>query len=597
MPYSDINSNRLEVATKKGDYEYWLSHEDIADIARIKYESYRPIDTVDTYQTFDIIGSPEHMHSVLQTFMSKAAQVKYARLSLIINIFQLHWVSLVITSQNQKAEIYYIDTLGKDLPPHYQVILDKELPIPCINLSVFLQQKDTYNCGLWALENTEDLVRMADEQRGILWISQRLQRPRGDGYFTRLRLAFSLLLEPDPVRRVRAIPFDMQPYLSEQKPDIRLHSVSTSINESPDLDESLPKKPKLSEEEKIRERFEFFVKKFVQDFIKRLGMHSLLAKGERLSAEALKIEIKTGVTGALLGATIAQNIVGSIPSLVASLRTVSSKYFINKRKSQKITKVFSELKENELINFLTEGAIEIFKSYEQQFSQITDKAGYKVAIEKLAEDAAGRTLNYIDDKLTADVPISSELIAFGTILGKSETYFDPSLKRVRVRVTGSQIQDEQGNSFSTASLFEKVGIVFKAKNAASDMYYKKDKLQSTLHGYRRLLNWEKDLEGMLKESYRVDYIPENLINLDDLKPYKYQLHPDNTQQETTQLIQQLSAPRTSAPVSITSPKNIIFNLRRPIQNFSGRTQALIKLHQLLGGTTKTAVVTYNMAQL
>jgi NB-ARC domain len=593
---SNLADNRLEAATRIGNYNYWLTQEDIADIARLEYAGYRTSETADTYKAFEIIGSPAHMQSKLQTFITKASQVPYARLTLIVNVEQLHWITLTVVSYHGYYEAYYIDSLKRALPSNYQEILESSLHlsvISVINLNgYFREQEDDYNCGLWALENAHDLTRMTDEAKGLLWMSQRLQRPRNLNYFTRLRLLYSLKLADDPARKVRVIPLEQQLLSPGQEINNRLSPTGS------DLEVPKAKKQKLlSEQEKVKEQFEFFVIKFLQNFVKRLGAHAVMAKGERLTADTLKAELKLGATGALLGAVVFQNIGGTIPSLVASLRSISSKYYTNKKMSQKITKYFSELKSGDLSKFLIEAAVEIFQSYEQQFMQITDKAGIKIAIEKLAEDAAGRSLNYIDEKLTPTTSIiSSELIAFGILSGKSETFFDPSLKKVRVRISGSRIQNAEGNSFSTASLFEKVGLVIKDKNNSPDMFYKKAVPHSARYGYRRLLSWEKDSEGQLKAIYQANYIPENQAAL---TTYEYQLNPSRIQQEIKQILEKISHASNLIPPprEVISPKNILFNLRRSIKNFSGRTLALTTLHQLLGSGTKSAVVTQKMAQL
>ena len=357
LPYPNVVSNRLETSTKAGEYEYWLSQEDIADIARLQFGSYRPSDTTDSYKTFEIIGSPAQLHNQLQAFITKTDQINNVRLTLIINIDQLHWATLVVVNHNKNYAVYYIDSLHQGLPLNFQETLKNILPSPINDLSGYLRgQADDYNCGLWALENADDLTRMVDEQKGLFWMLQRLQRPRNTNYFTRLRLLLSLKLGADPIRKARIVQFEHRLPPLVQAADTRLSSILVSTRES--FDESKPKKQKLlSEEEKVRESFEFFVKKFVQDFVRRLGAHSLLAKGERLTAEALKTELKTGITGALLGVAIARNVAGSIPSLVASLRIISSKYYTNKKMSEKITKAFSELKNVDLRGVLNKGVL------------------------------------------------------------------------------------------------------------------------------------------------------------------------------------------------------------------------------------------------
>ncbi|MGC1854975.1 MAG: hypothetical protein WA659_06360 [Candidatus Aquirickettsiella sp.] len=81
----------------------------------------------------------------------------------------------------------------------------------------------------------------------------------------------------------------------------------------------------------------------------------------------MKIELKTGLTGALLGVGISQSIVGSIPSLVASLRVISGKYYLSKGKAQRITRIFSRISPGELSFILSQAAVNIFHSFESQF--------------------------------------------------------------------------------------------------------------------------------------------------------------------------------------------------------------------------------------
>ncbi len=73
---------------------------------------------------------------------------------------------------------------------------------------------------------------------------------------------------------------------------------------------------------------------------------------------------------------------------------LSAKYYFPKAATQKITRIFSTVLPGELGLILAEAAVGIFRNFESQFVQITDKAGDKVAMEKVAEDAVGRVLNY-----------------------------------------------------------------------------------------------------------------------------------------------------------------------------------------------------------
>ncbi|MGA9629052.1 MAG: hypothetical protein WBQ42_03275 [Candidatus Rickettsiella isopodorum] len=85
----------------------------------------------------------------------KANQFIESRVTLIINLENLHWVTLVIAYKNDQYVGYYSDSKNNPIPSRYfQLLFNRFLIQPFINLSPgFIQQKDDSNCGLWALEN------------------------------------------------------------------------------------------------------------------------------------------------------------------------------------------------------------------------------------------------------------------------------------------------------------------------------------------------------------------------------------------------------------------------------------------------------------
>lgn len=85
----------------------------------------------------------------------KANQFIESRVTLIINLENLHWVTLVIAYKNDQYVGYYSDSKNNPIPSRYfQLLFNRFLIQPLINLSPgFIQQKDDSNCGLWALEN------------------------------------------------------------------------------------------------------------------------------------------------------------------------------------------------------------------------------------------------------------------------------------------------------------------------------------------------------------------------------------------------------------------------------------------------------------
>ncbi|WP_264685239.1 ankyrin repeat domain-containing protein [Wolbachia endosymbiont (group B) of Parapoynx stratiotata] len=189
------NLRTLESATAEKDYHYWLQQHDIADIARIKYDY--GIDTL-----FEIVGSPEHIVNQLQQFQDRVTTRGERRpLTLIVNLDNNHWVTLVISHQNGQYNGYYVDSLGNNVPDNIRQVL-QQAQITVNDVSV-IQQRDGYNCGLWALENARDintvlqgnrLSNIPDEIRNHLRIQRR------ENHFIRMREGISNTLSIDPQR-------------------------------------------------------------------------------------------------------------------------------------------------------------------------------------------------------------------------------------------------------------------------------------------------------------------------------------------------------------------------------------------------------------
>jgi NB-ARC domain len=369
------------------------------------------------------------------------------------------------------------------------------------------------------------------------------------------------------------------------------------------------KKIKLqTQEEKVKERLETFVDSFIIEFGKRLVIYHLTAKGERLTVEALKAELKTGSTAALVGMTITQSLLGSLPSIATSIRTLSSQYYVSKGKAQTITKTFEQMPHGDLSSLLSDAAVEVFYSFESQFMQVTDKAGNKMAMEKLAEDAAARALNDMAENAKDNLPITSELITKGIVLGKSEKFFDPSIKNVRIRISGNILQDLNGKSINSANLYEKVGLVLVNTETELNKFYRKnDRPDSAEYGYRRLLSWEKQAHGELIETYQREYQQEIFPKQEtsaqyNLRRYEYWLQAAAIKEESTRLLNKFShrysaiSETQSAGPSI-SRNSILFDLRKPVENFTGRMQVIEELHKTLLSTRNTAVIAQAMSSL
>lgn len=586
-----LDDKTLVEATIKGQYTYWLSQEDIADIARLEYNHYRGIG--ENNAAFEVLGSITQLYYTTETFQLKIhanPQLEKARLTLIINLENFHWVTLVIDYQEKGFYGYYVDSKNNPIPSHYYRTLIDSFYIQVVSVSPgFIQQQDSYNCGLWALENANNINRMLDQKQPMLWLVNQLRQRHNREYFDARRVSFAEKLRSDPMWNERHPSF-LQ-HLNAQKKPLQVDDISSTLeNAQPD---SKRFKAIDSEKEKLTSLLETFVETFISTFIKKLSIYHLLAKDEQLTVEALKAELKTGITGALLGMSISQTFAGSIPSLVASLRTISSKYYLSKTKAQKITKFFSELKPKDFSSILSEAAVNIFCCFESQFMQVTDKAGNRVAIEKLAEDAVDRMLNAIEKHSESmNKLITTKMIEKSVLQGPSEKFFVPNIKQGQLRISGYTIQNKDGKTINTANLYEKIGLVV----LQSNKFYVFKKSPSNPYGYRRLFDWEKEVNGELKESLKEQYIEklffqtENSFQVNSRK-YDYVLDPEKNQAEAQRILDKFES---QYPVKYNrkyeNKKSIYFNLIKPVKNFSGRSEILETLHRTLISDRTTAIV-------
>lgn len=578
------DDENLEKATTKKNYTYWLNQEDIADIARLEYNSYRGLHN---NAEFEVLGAISQLGVCIGTFQVRAKALRTHRLTLIINLANLHWVTLVISYKNNNFLAYYVDSKNNPLPSEYYQLLES-LNIQVLSVSPdFPQQIDEYNCGFWALENAYDLGCMLDENQSLYWLIHKLQSPRNKDYFDRRRLFFTSKLLADSSRRERLLP-------SAPK---RQKTPETLDTDEPNLRES---EIQLEEEKKIKihQLLETFVMAFLGAFTKRIGIYHLIAKGERLTEEALKVELKTGIAGALLGVCISQSMVGSIPSLVASLRLLSSKYFLSKDKAQKITKALSEVSAGSLSPILSKAATNIFINFESQFVQITDKAGDKMAMEKMAEDGVGRMFNYIAAHADEGHLVSKEFVEKAVLLGPSEKFFDPNVKYARLRISGDIILDKSGNNINTSNLYEKVGLKV-ISNSHSKFYTLKERANSNAYGYRRLFDWEKKENGELKTSFKERYEEEHFPQKETVfqfssRNYDYYLETQIIQSKAQTILNKIEnqyplLEKDTAGIKQTFT-SVLFDLRKPVINFTGRIEILKELHRRLVAGRITTII-------
>lgn len=194
----------------------------------------------------------------------------------------------MISYQNGNYVGYYVDSKDNPISDDYYHLLLDQFQIQPISLRTdFPQQTDEYNCGLWALENAACFNEMLDDKQPLHQVISELKRPRSREYFERTRLYLSTKLRVDIERNMRW--------------GHRMGSVQSGRLAS--NAEPTPKRQRVAQtkEEKTAMLLETFVEAFMGAFMKRLAAYHLAAKGERLTGAALKVDLKTGLTGGLLG--------------------------------------------------------------------------------------------------------------------------------------------------------------------------------------------------------------------------------------------------------------------------------------------------------
>ncbi|WP_182367238.1 MULTISPECIES: cytoplasmic incompatibility factor CifB [Wolbachia] len=185
----------LDFATDNLNYHYWLQHRDVFDAAR----SYGF--NVENDQLFAItsqaqITEPERRDDdgqvVRQEYQWVRENLQRLRggengerriLTSIVNLGNVHWVTLTIVYQNENYYCYYANSTGGGIPNDVRLALEGS-GINSDNIhniladqqdNLLVQQRDGCNCGFWALENARDINEvlqrnnnLGNQGRGVL---------------------------------------------------------------------------------------------------------------------------------------------------------------------------------------------------------------------------------------------------------------------------------------------------------------------------------------------------------------------------------------------------------------------------------------------
>lgn len=584
----------LVAATVKKDFFYRLNYDDIVDAADLIYNNYQGTDD-NHVRFFEVISSTEQLETHLENFLQKKTS---KRLTLIVNTLNQHWLTLVI-SRRGNIKVYYADSKNNSEQYKAYFLLFNALKIIPFNLTPdFIQQQDEYNGGLWALENAADINRMLDFDGRFAWGVNQLKQYRGENYFITKRKEFSQKflsnwnwrqLHPNIVATIKP---EQEKFLSIEM----LPQPGTSIDNE---NEPALKRIKIDHKKDVKILLTVFTKRFLISFTQRLAAYHVSAREHLVTMEALKTELLTGTTGALVGAGLSHMMVGTmmgaVPSVAASARAITSKLLVKSQTAQKITRYFDGMEKGSLSNILCEAAADIFYSFEYQFKRVSDKAGEYVAMEKLADDSVSRALAYIKKINSDERVVSKELIEKAVLQGASEVFFNLDLPKFQFRSRGRTLvndnfENENKKIITTAELYERVGLIsFDANQQPNKVY--QPLTYPIEFGYRRLFHWEKDDKGELKADLQIQYRTE--FPRQDLNDYVLTDEAKKTEVESilNALNLQYFPPETKIPtIKPNNKESILFDLKEPVPDFTGRAKIREELHQILTGSSSNMAV-------
>ena len=579
-------------ATAEGDYTRCLSIEEIRDIARCGYHNYKTKKTKNS--EFQIVESSAQVKETITKFLIKTrAQNRNRSMEAVLTLIiyhaeTKHHTSLVVHFDRGLEQVFYADSLMLPISLELQKFLENQKVELTHITEHFIQQKDTYNSAVWALENAADMNRMIDFRQELIWGINQLNQVRGKKFLNEIRLEFAekLYSDSDWKERHAAVKVNFE----EQRKKLFF----TSFNENTD-EGGTAKKPKTLKNN-VKDLLVIFTENFLTAFSKHLAALHIRARNEHLNMQSLKSELITGATGALFGGAISQSLVGnsmgSAPSLVASVRALTGHFLSKNQVAQRVTKYFDGVHKGTLSTILCKAAVNIFSSFEYQFTHLSDKAGYTIAMEKLADDAADRAINYLKHQKSNDIVISNELIEKGILLGPSDNFFQLKPKSLQMQIKGKAFLNDKNEIISTEKLYKKIGLItFDSSHHFKKLY--ESATHSQKYGYRRLLDWEKDTNGDLNPSLRAEYTEKLFIQPE----YEYVLTAAMLPLEIEGILDQIKN-RFPSQVSINAHANqkeiskppIYFELREPVADFSGRVEILKQLHATLISERKMAVV-------
>ncbi|WP_264337581.1 tetratricopeptide repeat protein [Wolbachia endosymbiont (group B) of Dolichovespula media] len=281
-----------------------------------------------------------------------------------------------------------------------------------------------------------------------------------------------------------------------------------------------------AQEEEVHEKLRKFVEDFVFIYERSLSEYYKRLENQRGKqgkwADFVNMIIYIGKGGTEQGEAESKVIpLIGINILRATISSIGSSY--NRAELKKLIDQLYIFKKDpiKVREELVKSGIEIFQSFESQFIQVTAEGSWRRAMTKLAEDAVNRVVDYYRKNTEKELCASS--ITEGIIFGESKRYKQTYTGVPHIKL-GHTLESK--NSWNTAEIFDKAGLVTIKSDGRADKYYRRidGKSDTSKYGYRLLLKWE--LENKIKK-FMKEYSEENPPR----EEYRYVLKSDGKTNE------------------------------------------------------------------
>ncbi|HJD64690.1 MAG TPA: ankyrin repeat domain-containing protein [Rickettsia endosymbiont of Diachasma alloeum] len=176
----------FETAIVRDDDGYWLQDHDVTHIARVHYQN----------TNVQVLSTSAELSHILKEYRASKDTSPF---TIIINVNSQggelpesgvgnHWVSLVLQRVNNHYDGYYVDSFGHSIASGLAELLNAH-HIRIHDIGIHSQQHDSYNCGLWALENAQAMrnVLLLTPNSDVAAVQNSLPTSHNEEYFRNLR--------------------------------------------------------------------------------------------------------------------------------------------------------------------------------------------------------------------------------------------------------------------------------------------------------------------------------------------------------------------------------------------------------------------------